>query len=201
MNDTQKTNFFLQNATITISETSQDQDCWQVRVCSLLSCALQQHGQVSKRTGRGGLELSYVGAPGPNGTGVGFKHQEMSPEEKKALGDKISAGHQSKSPEEKKAHGEKISAAYQSKSPEEKKAHGDKISAASTNKDHQWEEIMGSSDPTDEEVVALLGEKLTGGREQLTLVITQIDAALGEKVRKERVSIAKLKKILVFIST
>ena len=59
---------------------------------------------------------------------------------------------------------------------------------------------MGSSDPTDEEVVALLGVKLTGGREQLILVITQIDAALGEKVRKEGVSIAKLKKILVFIS-
>ena len=57
-----------------------------------------------------------------------------------------------------------------------------------------------SPDPTDEEVVALLGAKLTGGREQLTLAISQIDAALGEKVKKERVSITKLKKILVFIS-
>ena len=88
---------------------------------------------------------------------------------------------------------------------QEKKAHADKRSAANkgivpVNKEHQWDEIMRSPDPTDEEVKVLLGAKLTGGKEQLILAISQIDAALGEKVKKERVSITKLKKILVFIS-
>ena len=59
---------------------------------------------------------------------------------------------------------------------------------------------MSSPDPTDEEVEALLGAKLTGGREQLTLDISQIDAALGEKAKKERYARPTLKTILVFLS-
>ena len=52
-----------------------------------------------------------------------------------------------------------------------------------------------SPDPTDEQVEKLLGVKLTGGREQLILAISQIDEAVGEKAKKERVAVPKLKKI------
>ena len=91
-------------------------------------------------------------------------------------------------------------------SQEEEQERRDKISAAckgklATNKDHQWDEIMRSPDPTDEQVEALLGVKLTGsGKEQIILAITQIDAALGEKAKKERYARTVLKKILVFLS-
>ena len=57
------------------------------------------------------------------------------------------------------------------------------------------------SDPTDEQVEALLGVKLTGsGKEQIILGITQIDAALGEKAKKQSYARTILKKILVFLS-
>ena len=59
---------------------------------------------------------------------------------------------------------------------------------------------MRSPDPTDEQVEALLGVKLTGsGKEQIILGITQIDVALGEKAKKERYARPILKKILVFL--
>ena len=57
---------------------------------------------------------------------------------------------------------------------------------------------MGSPDPTDEQVEALLGVKLNGKKEQLLLAITQIDAALGESLRKRGAGGPKLKTILVW---
>ena len=46
-----------------------------------------------------------------------FYNQEMTEEEKKEHGDKISAAYHSKSPEEKKEHRDKISAAYRDAAP------------------------------------------------------------------------------------
>jgi hypothetical protein len=47
----------------------------------------------------------------------------------------------------------------------------------------QRDEIMRSPDPTDEQVETLLGVKLTGGKEQCILAISQIDEVVGEKAK------------------
>ena len=164
----QRGSYYRQHATIRMSTSSQDQDCRQVVLCSILSCALRDHGWYSKRLERGGVELNYCGSPAANGTGFSFYSAEASQEEEQERRDKISAACKGK---------------------------------LATNKDHQWDEIMRSLDPTDEQVEALLGVKLTGsGKEQIILAITQIDAALGEKAKKQSYARTMLKKILVFLS-
>ena len=45
-----------------------------------------------------------------------------------------------------------------------------------------------------------VGAKLTGSKDQLILAISKLDDALGERIKKDRVVDAKLKKILVFIA-
>ena len=101
----------------------------------MLSCALREHGWYSKRLERGGVELNYCGSPAANGTGLSFYNAEASQEEKQEWRDKISA-----------TLSATLSATMQ--------AHPNK-GIVPINKDHQWDEIMRSPDPTDEQVEAL----------------------------------------------